>query len=140
LITNTANASARKDAQLILRLMFEDRFRQIWVPSWENRDLRQLLWHRHPNGTGTDADDESVVSRGSERRLMLQEEVVAGSRTGTTGGIFKLAPWASQRRRDLLEVLDRLNPTIAKLTQAIEESVEVCRGATLEDASPGWVH
>jgi len=37
----------RQDAQLILRLMLEDRFRQIWVPSWENRDLRQLLWHRH---------------------------------------------------------------------------------------------
>src|SRR3989454_637372 len=37
----------RQDAQLILRLLLEDRFRQIWVPSWENRDLRQLLWHRH---------------------------------------------------------------------------------------------
>ena len=37
----------RQDAQLILRLMLEDRFPQIWVPSWENRDLRQLLWHRH---------------------------------------------------------------------------------------------
>jgi hypothetical protein len=20
---------------------------RVWVPSWENRDLRQLLWHRH---------------------------------------------------------------------------------------------
>ena len=37
----------RQDAQLILRLMMEDRFPRIWVPSWENRDLRQLLWHRH---------------------------------------------------------------------------------------------
>ena len=37
----------RRDAQLILRLLLEDRFPQIWVPSWENRDLRQLLWHRH---------------------------------------------------------------------------------------------
>ena len=37
----------RQDAQLILRLLLEDRFPQIWVPSWENRDLRQLLWHRH---------------------------------------------------------------------------------------------
>jgi transposase len=37
----------RQDAQLILRLLIENRFRQIWVPSWENRDLRQLLWHRH---------------------------------------------------------------------------------------------
>ena len=32
----------RQDAQLILRLLLEDRFPQIWVPSWENRDLRQL--------------------------------------------------------------------------------------------------
>ena len=37
----------RQDAQLILRLMMKDDFPQIWVPSWENRDLRQLLWHRH---------------------------------------------------------------------------------------------
>jgi transposase len=22
-------------------------FPRIWMPSWENRDLRQLLWHRH---------------------------------------------------------------------------------------------
>jgi transposase len=28
-------------------MLLEDRFPQIWVPSWENRDLRQLLWHRH---------------------------------------------------------------------------------------------
>ena len=37
----------RQDAQLMLRLLLEDRFPRIWVPSWENRDLRQLLWHRH---------------------------------------------------------------------------------------------
>ena len=37
----------RQDAELILRLLLEDRFPRIWVPSWENRDLRQLLWHRH---------------------------------------------------------------------------------------------
>jgi transposase len=37
----------RQDAQLILRLLMEDRFPRIWVASGENRDLRQLLWHRH---------------------------------------------------------------------------------------------
>src|SRR5215510_1359074 len=36
-----------KDAQLLLKLLLEDRFPQVWVPSPENRDLRQLLWHRH---------------------------------------------------------------------------------------------
>ena len=37
----------RQDAQLLLQLLVEDRFPRMWVPSPENRDLRQLLWHRH---------------------------------------------------------------------------------------------
>ncbi len=37
----------RQDALLLLKLMLENSFPQIWVPSPENRDLRQLLWHRH---------------------------------------------------------------------------------------------
>ena len=37
----------REDARLMLRLLLENRFPKIWVPSPENRDLRQLLWHRH---------------------------------------------------------------------------------------------
>src|ERR1035441_7714745 len=37
----------RLDAQHILKLMLKDDFPKIWVPSWENRDVRQLLWHRH---------------------------------------------------------------------------------------------
>ena len=113
----------RQDAQLILKLMLEDRFPQIWVPSWENRDLRQLLWHRH----------RMVQAR---TRIMNQLQAVAlneglrcKKRLWREAGreqleSFRLAPWASQRRRDLLELLDRLNPTIAKLTQAIEQEVE----------------
>jgi len=37
----------REDARHILKLLLKDDFPRIWVPSWENRDLRQLLWHRH---------------------------------------------------------------------------------------------
>ncbi len=33
--------------RLLLRLLRENNFPRIWVPSPENRDLRQLLWHRH---------------------------------------------------------------------------------------------
>jgi transposase len=36
--------------------------------------------------------------------------------------VFRLAP--SRRRRDLLELLDRLNPTIAELSQAIEQEAQ----------------
>jgi transposase len=113
----------RQDAQLILKLMLKGDFPQIWVPSWENRDLRQLLWHRH----------RMVQAR---TRIMNQLQAVAlneglrcKKRLWRDAGreqleSFRLAPWASQRRCDLLELLDRLNPTIAKLTQAIEQEVE----------------
>src|SRR6266446_1556875 len=40
----------RYDARLLRRLMLENNFPQTGVPSTENRDLRQLLWHRHRLG------------------------------------------------------------------------------------------
>ena len=50
---------------------------------------------------------------------------------------FRLAPWASRRREDLLELLDRLNPTIAELTQAIEQEAEKCPQARRLMTHPG---
>jgi transposase len=50
---------------------------------------------------------------------------------------FALAPWASRRRRDLLELLDRLNPSIADLTQAIEREVENYPAAQRLKTHPG---
>src|SRR5271169_4554098 len=126
----------RQDAQHILRLMLKDDFPQIWVPSWENRDLRQLLWHRH----------RMVQAR---TRIMNQLQAVAlneglrcKKRLWRDSGrkqleSFALAPWASRRRRDLLELLDRLTPTIAELTQAIEQEVEKCPEAQRLATHPG---
>ena len=113
----------RQDAQHILKLLLKDDFPKIWVPSWENRDLRQLLWHRH----------RMVQAR---TRIMNQLQAVAlneglrcKKRLWREHGreqleSIRLAPWASRRRRDLLELLDRLNPTIAELSQAIEQEAE----------------
>jgi transposase len=50
---------------------------------------------------------------------------------------FRLARWASRRRHDLLELLDRLNPTIAELNQAIEQEVERCPAAQRLMTHPG---
>jgi hypothetical protein len=36
-----------RDALLILQLLLANRFPRIWVPTAAERDLRQLLWHRH---------------------------------------------------------------------------------------------
>ena len=105
--------------------MWKDDFPQIWVPGWDNRELRQLLWHRH----------RMVQAR---TRIMNQLQAVAinegvryKKRLWREAGrkqleSLPLAPWASRRRQDLLEVLDRVNPTIAELTQAIEQEVEKC--------------
>ena len=126
----------RQDAQLILRLLVEDRFPQIWVPSGENRDLRQLLWHRH----------RMVQAR---TRIMNQLQAVAlneglrcKKRLWRERGrqqleSFPLAWWASRRRRDLLELLDRLTPTIAELSKAIEQEVEKCPEAQRLMTHPG---
>jgi hypothetical protein len=37
---------------------------------------------------------------------------------------FVLSPWASRRRQDLLDVLDRLNPTIDELSTAVEQEAK----------------
>jgi transposase len=54
----------REDARFLLRLTREDRFPRIWVPSPENRDLRQLLWHRHRLVQMRTRMNESTASAG----------------------------------------------------------------------------
>src|ERR1700733_725592 len=108
----------RQDAQLILRLLLEDRFPQIWVPSSENRDLRQLLWHRH----------RMVQARTRIMNLLqavaLNEGLRCKKKLWRERGrqqleSFRLAPWATRRRRDLLELLDRLTPRTAGVSQGL---------------------
>src|SRR5271167_5267940 len=41
------SSCARRDAEHLLQLMVENHFPRIWVPTPENRDLRQLVLHRH---------------------------------------------------------------------------------------------
>ncbi len=87
-----------------------------------------------PDGAGPDAGHEPVASGGTERRTAL-EETAATRREQLES--FALAPWASRRRRDLLELLDRLTPTIAELTQAIEQEAEKCPAAQCLQTHPG---
>ena len=129
----------RQDAQHILQLLMENRFPKIWVPSGENRDLRQLLWHRHRmvqartrimNQLQAVALNEGLRCRKKLWREKGRQQLEA----------FRLAPWASRRREDLLQLLDRLNPTISELTQAIEQEVEKCPEARRLRTHPGVGH
>jgi len=113
----------RQDAQLLLRLMMEDRFPRIWVPDAADRDLRQLLWHRHRlvqmrtrvmNQLHVVALNEGLRRKKALWRPAGRNELES----------LKLAPWASRRRQDLLDLLDQLTPKIQELTRALEQEVE----------------
>jgi transposase len=113
----------REDARLMLRLLVEDRFPRIWMPSPENRDLRQLLWHRH----------RLVQMR---TRIMNQLQAIAMNegvrrkkKLWTQAGrqqfqSLPLAAWTNRRRQELLELTDRLNLMIGELTTAVETEAE----------------
>ena len=112
-----------QDAQLLLRLMIEERFPRIWVPDAENRDLRQLLWHRHRlvqmrtrvmNQLHVVALNEGLRRKKALWRPAGRNELES----------LKLAPWASRRRQDLLDLLDQLTPKIQDLTRQLEQEVE----------------
>jgi transposase len=116
--------------------MLEDRFPQIWVPSWENRDLRQLLWHRHRMVQARTRIMNQLQAVALNEGLRYKKRLWRGAGREQLEG-FRLAPWASQRRRDLLELLGRLDSTVAKLTQAIEQEVEKCPEARRLQTHPG---
>jgi transposase len=106
----------RQDAQLLLRLMIEERFPRIWVPDAENRDLRQLLWHRHRlvqmrtrvmNQLHVVALNEGLRRKKALWRAAGRQELES----------IALARWANRRRQDLLDLLDQLTPKIQELTR-----------------------
>ena len=128
----------RQDAQHILHLMLKDDFPQIWVPSWETRDQRQLLWHRH----------RMVQAR---TRLMNQLQAVALNeglrckrRLWREKGrkqleAIRLGPWASRRRKDLLQIAGWAEPNDHRADASYSAgSGEVCRSTSSDDPSWRW--
>src|SRR5277367_1813096 len=110
----------RKDAQLLLKLLLENNFPRIWVPSPENRDLRQLLWHRHRlvqmRTRIMNQLQALAMNEGSRRKKKLWSQQGRAQLEK-----LPLATWAGRRRQDLLQLLDRMNPTIEALTAAVEQ-------------------
>jgi transposase len=113
----------RNDALLLLKLLLEDRFPQIWVPSPENRDLRQLLLHRHRlvqmRTRIMNQLQAMAMNEGKRWKKKLWKEQGRAELAR-----IPLGPWASRRRQDLTELLDRLTPTIDELTAAVEKEAQ----------------
>jgi transposase len=113
----------RQDAQLLLNLLLENNFPRVWIPDPENRDLRQLLWHRHrlvQMRTRIMNQLQAIaMNEGKRRKTKLWSEQGRAELER-----LALARWASRRRQDLLELLDRMNPTIEALTGAVEQEAK----------------
>lgn len=109
-----------RDALHILDLLLTNRFPRIWRPSTTERDVRQLLRHRHKLvGYRTSVMNQLhglAMSQGLCRKTKLWSKVGRQELEG-----LALDPGASRRRHELL---DQLNPWIEDLDQAVHQEAE----------------
>jgi transposase len=126
----------RRDADLILKLLAEDRFPAIWLPSKELQDLRALLRHRH----------QWVRMRTRIQNALQAIALANGLRRGTSlwsqDGQSKiaalpLAPHTAYRRSELQALYEKLEAEIEKLNQRVQEQASERSGARLLMTHPG---
>ncbi len=113
----------RRDAEQLMRLLVEERFPRIWVPSLEERDVRQLLVHRHKQvqaRTRTKNQLQALaLSQGVQRKWKLW---TAAGRAELEK--LELLPYAAVRRERLLAMLEQLEGEIGRLNRQVEEEVK----------------
>jgi transposase len=108
-----------RDAAHLLELMLQDRFPRIWVPSPAERDLRQLLLHRHK------LVQMRTQVKNQLQHLALNQGLRRQHRLWSVAGRqllreLPLLPWTGRRRRDLLDLWGQLERDGAELDQAVE--------------------
>jgi transposase len=126
----------RRDADLILKLLVENRFPSIWLPSKELRDLRALLLHRHQwvrmRTRVQNALQAIALANGLRRGPSLWSQ--AGQHTIAS---LPLAPHAAHRRTELQAMYVKFKAEIEKLNQRVEEQACERPGARLLMTHPG---
>ena len=110
----------RRDAQLLLQLLLEKRFPKVWVPSVQQRDVRQLLLHRHK------LVQMRRQVKNELQHLALNQGLQQKRKLWSAAGRQRLEElpltgWTKQRREEELELLDELDCRIAKLDIAVQQ-------------------
>jgi transposase len=126
----------RRDAAHILKLLMEGRFPRLWVPSAEQRDLRQLLIHRHKlveiRSRVKNGLQHLAMNRGMQKKARLWTE--AGQKAF---GELPLEGWAACRREDLQRLRAMLDSQVGQLDQAVEKAAFADEKARLLMTQPG---
>ena len=112
-----------------------DNFPRIWVPSLEERDVRQLLVHRHKQVQARTRVKNQLqamaLSQGVQKKRKLWTQVGRAELEK-----LELLPYAAERRKQLLRNLDQLEAEIEQLNRRVEEEVKQRPdGAEVADAS-----
>lgn len=126
----------RRDADLILKLLVENRFPSIWLPSKELRDLRSLLRHRHQwvrmRTRVQNALQAIALANGLRRGPSLWSQ--AGQQAIAS---LSLAPHTAHRRSELQALYVKFEAEIEKLNQRVEKQASEHPGALLLMTHPG---
>ena len=126
----------KRDAAHILRLMVQGRFPRLWTPDREQRDLRQLVVHRHKlveiRSRVKNELQHLALNKGMQKKRTLWSQ--AGQ---TMLRELPLKAWASCRREDLLGLLAMLNQQVGQLDVAVQEAAEQNSQAKLLMTQPG---
>jgi transposase len=110
----------RRDARLLLKLLAENRFPTIWMPSTEQRDLRTLVRHRHQWVRMRTRVQHTLQSLALNQGLRLGRSL--WSRVGQQAlQALPLAPHAAHRRTALLALYPRLQESIEELDQQVSQ-------------------
>jgi len=108
----------QRDAAHILNLLLTNRFPRIWVPSPAERDLRQLLWHRHKLVCMRTLVTNQLHALAMSQGLCRKRKLFTKKGRAELGSLT-LGPWASRRREELARLLDQLEPSIVELDRAV---------------------
>ena len=126
----------KRDAAHILKLLLEGRFPQLWTPDREQRDLRQLVLHRHNlveiRSRVKNELQHLALNKGLQRKCKLWSQ--AGQQLLRE---LPLKPWASCRREDLLGLLGMLNQQVGRLDEAVQKAAEEDPQSKLLMTQPG---
>ena len=112
----------RRDAEHLMDLLRENRFPRIWVPTLEERDVRQLLIHRHKQV------QQRTRTKNQLQAMALSSGVQKKRKLWSPAGReeleqLPLLTYASARRKCLLEALDQLEADIGELDRRVAEQV-----------------
>lgn len=125
-----------RDARLILDLLLAKRFPKIWVPTPAERDLRQLLWHRHKLVCLRTMLGNQLHALALSQGLCRKKKLFTKKGRAELAGL-PLGPWARRRREELLKLLEQLEPAIAELDRAVSEEANRREDAVLLMTHPG---